>query len=799
MNSACVIEDPAALRAPGQAMRLARLGSHHASRLSFARVLLRDLVAADALIDRPHHALDEHGYGSVVYRVRAGDECYSLCCFSTPLAPEQRTDRVIAQAWDASFVLFDGEPDAAQLARLQANAPLQEAGRFAATDLVLSRANRSVRLFDHVVQSLAQGDQPDVGFVRDVGYLMRTTAVYGNGKFGLADRSRIAARRLLRGAFRPEMLSVYLIRLFTHELVEHIAAVRAPGRAVGLSASARRALGIGNATGLGMAPFIVTHAQLFNNWMLARETALARVRTQPRADGCARRHFETVLARVGAYLDQWQVDDARQHERLNILRDELAGFRRALPAAWASDRPWDAIYACGQGASLELQELLVSLLLEPHGALVDGLADCCDADETVGIDARGDCGSLLEQLRAQARWALDIDMNTAQAQALFWYVSEEKLEPRLGRRDSEPGCEREMPLAIVRDYQALEAELARAPAQMPLAAWLAAHPEHRHVVMRLQSLRAYPYAEIHDNLIAGDCLPIDLLRCKLAMFGASRFDPKSDRWTRISLFHGAPSPSELRATEADDWSFAVVPAQFEASDPLPVPSIEASQGTALRRPRSGQAGAVDLSVGEFVQLVRKAAIGAGLEIGLAHELANAAGLLATVQADSIGDAVLAALGEPGTDPAPMRHEDGPWIMTAAPAVRLIPAVLDLALAATEAPGVILPGGISVAWLAAYIGTRPLVGQWRLELRGIEDPSQVLDPADCLRGANPPGAGGLLLRALAGEAPGCPPPAGRVMIARSSLADLQRWALETTVPSSESSRTQGAGAAIDDNL
>lgn len=62
----------------------------------------------------------------------------------------------------------------------------------------------------------------------------------------------------------------------------------------------------------------------------------------------------------------------------------------------------------------------------------------------------------------------------------------------------------------------------------------------------------YPYAEIRDNLIADTCLPIDMLRCKLSFFGASKFDPKSDRWTRITLCQGAPLADEL-AQGGDDW------------------------------------------------------------------------------------------------------------------------------------------------------------------------------------------------------------------------------------------------------
>ncbi len=60
-------------------------------------------------------------------------------------------------------------------------------------------------------------------------------------------------------------------------------------------------------------------------------------------------------------------------------------------------------------------------------------------------------------------------------------------------------------------------------------------------------LHGLPYAEIHDNLLDAGTLPIDILRCKLAFFGATRFDPRSDRWVRISLFQDMPYPDEISA------------------------------------------------------------------------------------------------------------------------------------------------------------------------------------------------------------------------------------------------------------
>ena len=162
--------------------------------------------------------------------------------------------------------------------RLAANVPRQEAGRISGQEFVLSRANRSVRLFDYVVTCLANGQQPDLREIEPVGYLMRTTAVYGSGKFGAVDRALWADRPEFAGSFQPELLAVWLIRSFTIDIVEHMARQRAPDRAIRLDPDIRRRIGVGNSTGLGMAPFLINHPALIHAWINARETALTRVR-----------------------------------------------------------------------------------------------------------------------------------------------------------------------------------------------------------------------------------------------------------------------------------------------------------------------------------------------------------------------------------------------------------------------------------------------------------------------------------------------------------------------------------------
>jgi hypothetical protein len=245
----------------------------------------------------------------------------------------------------------------------------------------------------------------------------------------------------------------------------------------------------------------------------------------------------------------WHSAHPLQQPKIRHLRDDLAQISKWL-VDWPGrqDHPWNALWLRGQQAlSLEGQEALVALLIEPHGDLVDDLADCMSVDEATLPPVDGSCS--LDRMRllleTQYAWALNIDFKQENNQAYFWYTSQEKLEPRLGRRYTESGAAREKPYDIANSAQVLHEALLREPADASLAEFLLAHPEHRYIAQRAQLVRIFPYAEIRDNLIAGDVLPIDMMRCKLAFFGASHFDPRSDKWVRISLFHGKPSPAGL--------------------------------------------------------------------------------------------------------------------------------------------------------------------------------------------------------------------------------------------------------------
>ena len=122
------------------------------------------------------------------------------------------------------------------------------------------------------------------------------------------------------------MLTVYLIRGFSLDLVNHVAKARNPKKFVPLDKKIQRYLGIGNATGLGMAPFLVKHPVLLNNWFQVRETALSRMINLAELSKEKAERLIKLTSRVKAFINSWNTDDNRQKKRIDTLEDEWASI-----------------------------------------------------------------------------------------------------------------------------------------------------------------------------------------------------------------------------------------------------------------------------------------------------------------------------------------------------------------------------------------------------------------------------------------------------------------------------------------
>ena len=545
------------LRDPNIVMKLSKLGSFHQSKLSFLRSFLKEFK--DWKYSRDLFELDENGYGRAVYSFKKDNRTYSMVCFANQLNDDERSDRVIATKWDAGFVLHDGTPTKKDLDRLNENVPKQEIGRLSYKELTLSRANKSVRVFDHVVDSLSKGKQPDKNILSKVGYLYRTTAVYGSGKFGLADRFRIKNRKEIYGPFRLEMMLVYLIRQFTFDQVNHIAKCNNPRKSVELDKDICRNLGIGNSTGLGMAPFIVNHPTLLNNWILARETALKKIREIKEVKISDSKFFFEYLKKSIKNITSWHTDSEFQQKKIKELLNDLNKFILYLEKEFNFDQdyPFNAIYLWSENNLCdESIEYIVSMMMEPYDDIITPLTNQMSSEEEkyFNIPTNKTVNDLKNILENKYKNILKIDFSKKENNQNFWFISKNKEEPRVANRYIEDGSNLEEPLAIARDIKKLYERLSKQKKILLIGKFLIENNDLRHIVRRAFLIEKFPYSEIQDNTIGSNLIPIDMLRLKLSFFGAVKFDPKSDKWLRICMFQGAPLPTELKNID-DQWIY----------------------------------------------------------------------------------------------------------------------------------------------------------------------------------------------------------------------------------------------------
>jgi len=537
------------LRDPNVVMKLSRLGSFHQSKLSFLRSFLNEFKDWD--YKRDLFELNEKGYGTAVYSFKKKNRVYSLICFANELDESERSDRVIATKWDAAFTLHDGVPTKQDIERLRNEVPKQEFGRLSFKELTLSRANKSVRVFNHVVESLSEGKQPDKNLLNSVGYLYRTTAVYGSGKFGLADRFRIKDREEIYGPFRLEMMLVYLVRQFTFDQVNHVAKTKNPKKAVKLDENICKSLGIGNSTGLGMAPFIVNHPTLLSNWISAREIALKKIREIKKVSKKEQNIFLECLKKSIKNITSWNTESEYQINKIKSLLEDLNRVILFLDQNFDFDQDYafNELYShLEKRYCEECIEYVVSMMMEPYNDIISPLIKEMSSEEEnyFNIPTDRTVEELKKIIEIKYPDILKIDFSKDENNLNFWFISKNKEEPRLANRFDEMGAELEQPLAIARDIKRLHELLLKINNDWTIAKFLSTNNELRHVVRRVFIVEKFPYSEIQDNTIGKTIMPIDMLRLKLSFFGALKFDPRSDKWLRICMFQGAPLPEKLK-------------------------------------------------------------------------------------------------------------------------------------------------------------------------------------------------------------------------------------------------------------
>jgi len=700
--------EPAALRSPDFVMSPRRAAASVPNALSFPRATMRDVVRDRYRIEKLRFELDAQGRGEVLYRIAGAGWTFHFFLISDLLPEKAKTDRNFAQSWDAMGVLCQGEWTAAREALLRREVPRQRAGFADYDTLMYARGNRSGRVFDHVVDSLAAGRQPDPRILAPVGYILRTTAFIGNGQLGTRPLAGFEPGHPLRRPYHAQFFSAFVLREYVFDLVDHMARAR-NAAAVRLAPSMRRYIGLGNSAATGLAAFAANHPHFMHQWNWAVEHALAVAKARPvRPGDAAVANFAGLLDKARRYYREGEKDGDGVFPPPQDLAADLARldgpleeFRsRGTIAGRATRTPWLALCDwSSRHLGAEACEVTHALVLELYPDIIDEHAGCFEADERFEIDPAMSAAQLRSLVERDDAWALALPADAAAA-PYFWYRSSAAArDVRRGLRGRAPEYEAETAMDTVLLVRRLHDHLRTLPPELTVARMLCERPDLRHVVARVQSLAGRCYAEIRHQWLAEDFSPFASIRLPLTFYGMEKFEAAYPKSVRGTFMQGAPIAEDVARGRDGDWPFPLMPRDEAAGmDELaPLPASTAPDPGRLAAPPASPDDLLRIAPAELARMAQVALQGHGVPLGVAED---AAGLVAFAQAcgEPAVDALLDALAGASIAPAAVRRirlaqmpsAERPWHCIeaeGAAALACAPQAHDLALAQALACGV----------------------------------------------------------------------------------------------------------------
>jgi hypothetical protein len=538
------------LRPTEMVMKPFNLGAARMTRFSFSRSMIRRAFTNNWEIERLVVDFDEFGRGHIIYRVLAEGKLFHFVAFTSTIDEALHTDRVIADVWDVTAALVEGELDTDLLQFLKDEVPKQELSRLDPRVLVLTRGNRSVRFYDYLVERLANGKQPESKKLGDAGYIMRSTAFYGNGKFGMRSFLGFEDKHPLSAPYRAQFLAAWLFREVSYESVEHCAKARNPNAAC-FNDEWSCFFGLGNATGLGLIPWAMKHPGELNAWVAIRELALSDVRS---LEGSIenRQILEKWLDKAYQYFsslggeNRWPWMGPDSLAKATLLIQET--FRSLSENVF----PFDDLYLWAEKQNIEITELVISLLLELDDTSDKVIDRLLMVDNKKESDFNATVEDLKTRIDEQYFWLKELNLGESEAKHYWWAMSDNAEEPRRAERSVIDPLHREIPIDISLRINNLVGDLETIDEKIPVSEFLHSFPEHGIAVKRLLGDFG-PYSEPRENVCDFKHLPLNLQRFQLAMYGMDNFSPQSTDWLRVTLFQGAPRVSEIGYKESDNW------------------------------------------------------------------------------------------------------------------------------------------------------------------------------------------------------------------------------------------------------
>ncbi|RGE20063.1 hypothetical protein D1J51_10050 [Leucobacter sp. wl10] len=554
---------------PDRVMDPRSLAAMQPNRLSASRSFLAKMLHEGWRVDRDELRIDARGNGSARYTITTPTGSITFAAWLREPRGANRTGRIIGTSWDMLGTLIDGIATDAQIETSETELPKLYEGRAPEGTLIWMRSNQSLRLFRHVRDSLATGGQPDAAEVKRVGYLMRNTGLDGNGTFGSASFPAIAGDHPLAVSYHAQMLSAYLMRELSVDVVEELARLDAPATAVRLAPEVRRHIGVGNGSALGLVMFVYNRPVLIHSYIALTIEVLRHVLELPLEPGDPRfDRLESLLDRTIRYR---VLEDTRYRvftggkqlaADLRRIRAVVRAARRGELVRGSAETLLAAVHRyAGARVAPEALQTLNTLLIELAPDHADALMQKRLAfEESLEFDPRTPASEIREALTETFGWAFELPLNDPAHRDRTWYQSRAAEEPRSGPAEEVPGAHEVIPNYPSRARELLGA-LDASDAGTPVGAILAEHPHLEHMARSALALRGLPYAVPHADPHDIDFVPVWLVRLVNAfVHGLDRTEDFLNRSVLGLIFDGAPFRDELATAPSDAWWWTYRPA-----------------------------------------------------------------------------------------------------------------------------------------------------------------------------------------------------------------------------------------------
>lgn len=572
-------KDLDAVFSPETMMDPRALGSLQPTRLSASRSLIGKMIREGWTIQREMLELDAQGNGRARYSITTPQGPLTFLAYLREPAGGNRTSRIIGTSWDMVGSLIDGHATENQVRSTEEEIHKLYEGRAPRGTLLWFRSNQSLRVFRHVRDALGKGLQPNAIEIKKVGYLMRNTGLDGNGTFGTTSFPAIPGSHPLKTSYHAQMLAAYLMRELSVDLVEELARIDSPAKAVRLDPSIKQFIGVGNGSALGLAMLVYNRPVMMNAYISAYVDAVKHVLSDASLGTTA--DFVTLEALLNRTIRYRALDDTayRVFAGSKEIASDLRRVRAVVQAARRGDlrqRQGETILAAVHRhvRSMVTREATHSL----NTLLLELTPDYCDQlveerlvfDEHLDLNPQTEVRVVRQIIVSCYAWALDLPLANEEHRDRVWYQSRAAEEPRSGPFEEVPGAHEVIPnyatgvrklLALIDAYDD-DATIGRVVADRPEMEYIA-----RLVVALADKPYAVPHADPHDT----DFVPVWLIRLMNSFIhGLDRTEDYLGRTIRGLIFEGAPFREELSEADPSSWWWSyrpTAPSPSEAGSP----------------------------------------------------------------------------------------------------------------------------------------------------------------------------------------------------------------------------------------